>query len=319
MNHAFKRLALGVASLVFSLSFIAAEDAPVIAALKGPSGIALVQLFENPPHLTGNRVAKMEAVSSADLMVAKVVSGEYQVAVLPINMAAKLRRSGVDIELAAIIGNGMLSFLTNDPSIKSLAELRGRRIDVAGQGATPDFLFRRILKDGGLDPDKDLNLSFALGYAEMASALAAGSIESAVLPEPFSTLARMKNPKLLSPLDLTALWKKSTGMSDYPMTALVIRKGSSITEADARIILDAVRASISKTLQDPVAAGALVEKHGLGLTSAIAAAAIPRCNFVYLEAARARPEVEALLAEFLAAAPASIGGALPDDAFYASF
>ncbi len=319
MSHAFRRLALGLAGLALSLSFIAAEDAPVIAALKGPSGIGLVQLFENPPRLTGNRVAKMEAVPSADLMVAKVVSGEYQAAVLPVNMAAKLRRAGVDIQLAAIIGDGMLSFLTNDPSIKDLADLRGRRVDVAGQGATPDFLFRRILKDGGLDPDKDLRLSFALGYAEMASALAAGSIQSAVLPEPFSTLARMKNPKLLSPLDLTALWKRSTGMSDYPMTTLVIRRGASISEADARIILDAVKASIASTLRDPAAAGSLVEKHGLGLTAAIAAAAIPRCNFVYTEATKARPEVEALLKEFLASAPASIGGALPDDAFYATY
>ena len=103
------------------------------------------------------------------------------------------------------------------------------------------------------------------------------------------------------------------------MTALVIRNGSGIGRADARKILDAVHESIEKTLKDPASAGALVGKHDLGLAPAIAAAAIPHCNFVYLEAREARPEVEALLSVFLKSAAASIGGALPDDAFYTSY
>jgi len=318
MKSAFSRLILGI-MVLFSLPLFPEGRVPVIAALKGPSGIALVQLFENPPTLSDGRVARMEAVGSADLMVAKLVSGEYQVAVLPINMAAKLRRSGVDLSLAAVIGNGMLSFLTNNPAIAGIPDLKGRRVDVAGQGATPEFLFRRLLKDGGLDPGKDLQLSFALGYPDMAAALASGAIESAVLPEPFVTLARMKNKALRSPIDLRALWKVSTGMDDYPMTALVIRNDSGIDRADARIILDAVHASIERTLQDPAGAGVLVAKHDLGLAAAIATAAIPRCNFVYLEAKEAKPEITALLSVFLESAPASIGGALPDDAFYASY
>ena len=319
MKSLFARSALLLLTLLVPMSALAAEGAPVIAALKGPSGIALVHLFENPPLLTGGREARLEAVPSADVMVAKLMSGEYQVAVLPVNMAAKLRKSGLDITLAAVIGNGMLSFLTNSPSIRTIADLRGRRVDVAGQGATPDFLFRRLLKDAGLDPQKDLTLSFALSYSDMASAIAAGTIESAILPEPFATLARMKNNALRSPIDLRSLWKNSTGMDDYPMTALVIRGNSGIGSADARIILDAVRSSIEKIVADPAGAGALVAKHGLGLPAAVAAASIPRCNFVYLEAKDARPEVEALLKEFLASSPASIGGGLPDEAFYAAY
>ncbi len=319
MKSALSRVLLGIMTLPFVLPLHAENKAPEIAALKGPSGIALVQLFENPPTLSDGRVVRMEAVGSADLMVAKLVSGEFQVAVLPINMAAKLRHSGVDLSLAAVIGNGMLSFLTNNPAITRISDLKGRRVDVAGQGATPDFLFKRLLKDAGLDPEKDIQLSFALSYPDMAAALASGAIESAVLPEPFVTLARMKNPGLRSPIDLRALWRASTGMDDYPMTALVIRNGSGIGKADARILLDAVRDSIERTLREPAEAGVLVGKHDLGLSPAIAAAAIPRCNFVYLEAKEARPEVEALLAVFLKFAPASIGGALPDDGFYASY
>src|SRR5512145_437482 len=81
-----------------------------VAALKGPSGIGLVWLFETPPSVADGSIVVPIAVPSADLMVAKVVSGEYDVAVLPVNMAAKLYASGIGIQLAAIIGEGMVSF-----------------------------------------------------------------------------------------------------------------------------------------------------------------------------------------------------------------
>jgi NitT/TauT family transport system substrate-binding protein len=61
----------------------------------------------------------------------------------------------------------------------------------------------------------------------------------------------------------------------------------------------------------------LVEKHDMGLKAPIAAAAIPSCAFSFVAAPGARPAVEALLSVFLAAVPASVGGKLPDDAWYA--
>jgi len=296
-----------------------------MAALKGPSGIALVGLFEEPPRLAEGLV-EMSALPSADLMAAAILGGRVEVAVLPLNMAAKLRASGIPLELGAIIGNGNLSLLTTDPSLKTLADLRGKELDVAGQGATPDFLIQRLLREAGLVPATDLRLAYALPYPEMASAVATGRIATALLPEPFATQARLKNaqerlarpelPLLVAPLDIAALWKASTGMKDYPMTALVFRAGGKLGAEGRARILEAVRASIAAVVKDPKAAGLLVEKNGLGLPAAVATAAIPRCNFVFETPAEARPSIEALLAEFLALAPDSIGGRLPDAAFY---
>jgi len=60
-----------------------------------------------------------------------------------------------------------------------------------------------------------------------------------------------------------------------------------------------------------------VEKHDLGLKAAVAAKAIPRSAYVYEGAREARPSIEALLGVFLQLSPASVGGKLPDDGFYA--
>ncbi|MEI6874610.1 MAG: ABC transporter substrate-binding protein, partial [Spirochaetota bacterium] len=259
------------------------------------------------------------AVPSADIMAAKVISGEYAAAVLPLNMAAKLRASGIPLVLGAIIGNGMLTLLTNDPRVMNLSDLRGSELNVAGQGATPEFLIRRLLKEAGLDPDRDLRLAFALSYPDMAVALATGKISQALLPEPFSTLARMQDPNLRSPIDIQALWKKATGMDDYPMTALVFRSDARLAREDSRTILKAAEASIAEVMRNPGEAGILVEKYELGLKKGVAVASIPRCNFVFERPAEARRSIEALLKEFLALAPASIGGKLPDEAFYGDF
>jgi NitT/TauT family transport system substrate-binding protein len=308
---------------VFSIAALGAVASPkpiVVGALKGPSGIGMVKLFETPPAPADGSTVQLIAVASADLMTAKLISGEYDAGVLPLNVAAKLYSAGIPLRLAAIVGNGMVSFLSADSSISSLADLRGKVINVAGQGATPDYLFRRLLRGAGVDPDKELSLDYSLPYPEAAVALASGKIRYAILPEPFATMAKLQNPSLRARVDLGALWTKQTGQATYPMTAFVVsaRLASERPEA-VKTILDACAASIAWVLANPAEAGALVEKQELGLKAGIASKAIPVSAYVFTEARAARPAVESLLGAFLELSPASVGGRLPDDGFYASF
>jgi NitT/TauT family transport system substrate-binding protein len=312
--------ALATIALAAAMGAAAAPKPIVLGALKGPSGIGMARIFEAPPSPADGSAVVPVAVPSADLMTAKLISGEYDAGVLPLNVAAKLYSAGVPLRLAAIVGDGMVSFLSSDPTIAALADLKGRQVNVAGQGATPDYLFRRLLRGAGIDPDKDLRIDYSLPYPEAAMALAAGKISCAILPEPFATMAKIQNPGLRSPLDLGALWTKQTGQSSYPMTALVVSaRLSSERPGAVRAILDAYSASIAWVLANPAEAGALVERQDLGLKAAIAAKAIPASAYVFTEARAARKAVEALLGVFLELAPASVGGKLPDDGFYAAF
>ncbi|MBN1519119.1 MAG: ABC transporter substrate-binding protein [Spirochaetales bacterium] len=289
-----------------------------VGALKGPTGIGMIKLFDQAPVLPDAVTATFEAVANADAMAARLLSGELDAAVLPVNMAAKLYNAGLQYKMVALVGNGMVKILTNDASIQIPADLKNREVHVAGQGATPEFLLRTVLPQAGADPDKDITMAFGLPYAEMATMLAAGKIEIAVLPEPFATVARKANPSLREPFSLTALWKLATGQDDYPMSVFVVR-ASLINDRKTAVaaLLSAYRDAISWAQADPQAAGLLVERYDLGLKAPIAAAAIPASNYVFQTAPSARVSIEALLAVFLKAVPASIGGKLPDPAFYA--
>ena len=287
-----------------------------VYTIKGPSGVGLVRLFEEPPHINGFNV-KVEALPQADLMAARFISGEAKVGILPPNLAAKIASAGIDIRAAAVIGSGMLSLLSSDPSVNGIGDLKGKKIEVAGQGATPDYVFRRILKNYGLDPDRDLALGYSLAYPEIAQSLIAGKVSLALLPEPFATMALAGRPDLYSVADMEEEWVKVGGSGNYPMTLLVVDgflAESNMGALDS--ILGAVKESIEWVKAHPAEAGLLAEKHDLGIRASVAAAAIPKSNYVFIPALEARPSLESLYKVFLEYAPSSIGGTLPGGKFY---
>jgi NitT/TauT family transport system substrate-binding protein len=276
----------------------------------------LIRLFESPPQAPGFTI-KAEALAQADLVAARFISGEAKIGILPANVAAKIASSGKDIQIAAVVGTGMLSLLSADPRVRRIEDLRGKTVEVAGQGATPDYVFRRILRAKGLNPDKDLKLSYTLAYPEIAQSLIAGRISLALLPEPFATMARTGKPALSEVGDIQAEWVRAGGSGNYPMTVLVVDAAFAASAPEAlHAILSACKSSIEWVQANPAEAGALVEKHGLGLRAPVVSAAIPRSNYVFIPASEARPSLEALFRVFLEFSPVSIGGSLPRDSFY---
>jgi NitT/TauT family transport system substrate-binding protein len=306
----FAFLSLGITG------FVSAQTPLTIYTIRGPSGVSMIRLFEHPLALVGGTV-RVEALAQADLLAAKFISGEAKVGILPPNVAAKIASSGKHIQIAAITGTGMLSLLSSDDAVQGIADLRGKSVEVAGQGATPDYVFRRILLSKGINPDRDIHLGYALAYPEIAQSLITGRISTALLPEPFATMARTGKPTLRLVGDIQAEWLNAGGTGNYPMTALVVDADFAKAQPGViRAVLNALRSSVEWVVVHPAEAGALVEKHDLGLRAAVATAAIPRSNYVFIPAKEARPSLEALYKTFLEFSPASIGGSLPADSFY---
>ncbi len=213
----------------------------------------------------------------------------------------------------------MIKFLTNDSTIQSIASLRGKTIYIAGQKATPDYVFQFLCAEQGLISGKDYTAMYNLTYPEIAAGLASGKIASAVLPEPFSAQALLKNPALRSPFDITQKWKESTGQENFPMSLFVARNDLiQSSPGKIAILLDSYRASIQKALNDPEATGKIAEKLDLGVSAQVAALSIPISNFVFVDAQKAHASIEALLEVFLRFDPVSIGGVLPNQEFYAT-
>jgi len=293
-----------------------AKNSLVIYGIRGPSGLGMIRLFEEPPAVPGFNV-RVEALAQADLLAARFIAGDAKIGILPPNMAAKIASSGKNIKAAAVVGMGMLSLLTFDPQIVRIGDLAGKTVEAAGQGASPDYVFRRILLHHGLTPDVDVKLGFSLAYPEIAQSLIAGRISTALLPEPFASMALAGRPDLRQITDIQNEWRLITGGDNFPMTVLAVDGDFADSNPEAlRIIMSELEKSINWTIGHPVEAGSLSEKHGLGFPPGAAAAAVPKSNYVFIPALAARSSLENLYRVFLEFSPVSIGGRLPADDFY---
>ncbi len=299
----------------------AQPDTLRVGVLAGPSGLGMARLIDNPPTLGDGTVCTFEIIGSVDALLPKLVNGDLDMGILPPNVAAKLYNlNPTSVVATAIVGNGMVSVVTRDASVRDLGDLEGKTVSVAGQGATPEYVMKTLL-DAAKVPPNSVTLDFSIPTPGIAAALVSDKIEYALLPEPFATVAVMNgnagDRPVVRALSIRESWKSYGFGEDFPMTLCVAAAGFARDYPElTKAFLDQYRQSIEWTVENPSEAGPLAEKAGLGLKGAIAAKAIPSCNFTFVNAEEGKQSIESLLATFLAYAPASIGGKLPDEGFY---
>lgn len=298
-----------------------------VAALNGPSGIPMAYMFENKPVVEGAEF-DFQTAAGADVLLPKLLKGEVDIGNLPPNVAAKVfSKNNGALLVGAVVGEGMLNLITKDGQVNSLADLKGKTVNVAGQGATPEYMFRYLLKANGIEVVADgmepgvdsVALDFSIPAAELAAALLSGKIQYAVVPEPFATVATTKDAAVRRAVNLQDEYRAVTGddSANYPMSVVVIRKEFAESSPElVRGFLAAYQEAVEWTLANPAEAGALVEKHTLGLQASITTKVIPNGAYVFVPAVEAQPQLEGLLSIFLDFAPESIGGQLPTQSFY---
>ena len=104
---------------------------------------------------------------------------------------------------------GLSSLVGKDPSIRTFADLKGKRLAVPFPGSPLDFQSRALLSFDKIDPDKGLNISYG-PFAQSVQRLLAGQLDAAALPEPLATSVVRKNG-LLRLVEYAQAWARFTG------------------------------------------------------------------------------------------------------------
>lgn len=307
-------LALTLALLLASCA--AADDPARVYALKGPTGIGMVGVMENHPDAYTFTLA-----GAPDEIVAAVASGNADIAACPTNLAAVLyQKTKGQVQLMALNTLGVLHVVSSDPEIDGFEDLAGRKVYATGQASVPEYVIRYILEATGLQDT--VEIEYVAEHSELATLLAAGKAEIGILPEPHVTSALMQNENLKAVIDVTEAFEDAAakaGSEDMALSmgcVIVRREFAEANPEKVNAFLDAYAESVDMVNADAQAAGELVQKHGVMPKAAVAARAIPNCHIVFVEGEAMRTQIEPLYALLYAANPASVGGALPDDAFY---
>ena len=289
-----------------------------VAALKGPTAMGLVKLMSDAEN--GGAVSNdytFTLAGSADEITPQLMRGELDMACVPANLAAVLyEKTQGEIVTLAVNTLGVLYLVENGDTVASLSDLKGKTIVASGKGATPEYALRYLLKENGLDPDKDVTIDWKSEHAECVSALASGAATVALLPQPFVTVAQGKLPGLRVALDLTAEWDKLDNGSAL-LTGVVVARRAVVETSPAAVdgFLKDYAASVAWVNANTADAAALIGGYGI-VDAAVAEKALPHCNIVCLTGGELKDKLSGYLGVLYQENAPSVGGALPDDDFY---
>lgn len=305
------------AVMLFSLAAFAAcskkqDDTEIrIAALKGPTGMGMVKLADKQNY--PNYTVSIEA--SPDALNPRIISGEVDVAAVPVNLASVLyNKLDGDISVLAVSTLGVLYVVEAGSEVNSVADLAGKTVYATGQGATPEYILNYLLDKNGVAGSVEVN--YVGEHAALATMLANGSAEIGMLPEPNVTSTLAGNDNLRIALNLTEEWNKVC--STELVQGVVIARKSFVNEhpeAIEQFLREYEKSSAFVNENIDEAAKLIVDAGILGNVE-IAKKAIPNFNISFSKGEAMHKAVEGMLTVLFEANPKSIGGKLPDKDFY---
>jgi NitT/TauT family transport system substrate-binding protein len=287
-----------------------------IAGLKGPTSMGMIQLIDQSLPTLDTYTVEYNSYGAPDELIGKIINGDVQIAAVPTNLASVLyNKTEGKIQLLAVNTLGVIHVVGSSP-LESLEDLKGETLYVSGKGATPDYAVNYMLESLGLTDE--VSIEFYPDHASLAQAVIAKDVTYAVLPQPFVTQVTMKSEEVDLLVDLNAVWDEaSNSQSVLAMGCLVVNTAFADENPEfVDAFLTDYETSVNWVNENPADASVLIEKNGIIPNAALAEKAIPNCAIVYETPVDAQNEINNFLEILYTFNPSSVGGKLPDEAFY---
>lgn len=283
----------------------------------GVPALTVAKLAYENPIIDENMEIEYEIQSTPDLLASKILKGEADIAIVPSNLAAQAYNKEIPYKLVGTSVWGTLYMMSTE-EIDSFDSLKGKEVYSFGKNLTPDLVFKYVLKENGIEPDKDVSITYLNAASEVGPAFISGKTNLAVLSEPAVTNIMMKKDNAKVVFDFNEEWSKITGIEQgYPQASLIIK--SDLLE-DHKEFVDKFIQVYSENLQwakeNPEKLGEYAEKLEYGITKDMVVNGIERMNMGPLYVEDMKKEYEVYYNVLLNFAPDVIGGKLPDEEFY---
>jgi len=289
-----------------------------IGLLRGPSALSLLQLMDSLNYIDSTKIDYFIADDPIQLRP-QLIQNQIHIAVVPTVMAAMLYNKGTGYRIAAVPVWGSMYLLSSDTTIKTWEHLKNKTIHSMAKGMTPDVALQYLAKFNGVDPQKDFNINYTYGsHPELASMLASGKIETAIMSEPMMSMVMKKNPKLRIVFDIENEWKKATGnQTAFAQTAVIVDSAFYIQHPNiVRSFLKSYEKSLQSITTNHYKIALLAVKNNLLPDTISSNSSLSRIKIKYVSARDAKYDVIRFLEVFMTFNPEIIGGKLPGDAIF---
>ncbi len=301
-----------LASLVAGCQSASGIKEPIrVSGLKGPTGMGMTVLmgeeFSDKYNVTLS--------GAPDEVSAKLISGETDIAAVPLNLAGVLyNKTEGGIVMLAVNTLGVLYILENGETVQSVEDLAGKTLYATGQGSSPEYMLNYLLAQYGLT--ESVTVEYKAEHSELAALMASGEVTLGVLPEPMVTSVLTKNANMRVALDLNGLWEEAAGIPAVQGCLVVRKEYLEANEKAVKEFLSDYEASVGYVNEHHNKAALLMESYGVLESAVIAEASIGKSNIVFITGSEMRDMAQPMLQVLFDANPKSVGGAMPDDGLY---
>ena len=290
-----------------------------VGAMSGPTAMGMVKLMKDAEDGKYKQIYEFADLSTdPSTFVAPLTKGEIDIAAVPSNLASVIyNNTDGGVQVIAVNTLGVLNIVERGETIQKITDLKGKKLYATGQGATPEYALRHILKENGIDPDKDINIQWCADTTEALSYVSADESAIAMLPQPFATAAMNQVEGLRIALDLNDAWAEVESDSDI-ITGVVVARTEFIESYPDAVdtFLKDYEDSLNYTNENVAEAAELIASYGIVAKAKIAEKAIPGCHLTFLKGQEMKSRVSGYLQILFDENPASVGGSLPEDDFY---
>ncbi|MGH7886616.1 MAG: ABC transporter substrate-binding protein [Candidatus Binatia bacterium] len=132
-----------------------------------------------------------------DLAIAALGAGEVDY-IAHGGAALRAAAQGFPLKLVFALDHKTPFWLAARAEIKTVAQLKGKKIGISFPADTPHIILKRFLRQQGIDPDREVTYVGGQFSPIALQSLLGGAIDAAVLAPPFNVLAHEKGLNLLT-------------------------------------------------------------------------------------------------------------------------
>jgi NitT/TauT family transport system substrate-binding protein len=248
-------------------------------------------------------------------LVANLAHGEFDIAIIPPNVAAMSVAGGGRLRIAAVNSVGGYYVVSKGVTITGVEDLAGKTVNSGGPGETPNVLMDVIMDNYGLT-DK-VEVRYAPYPDDLVPGLAALDDDViVVLPEPYVSDLLALNPSYSIAIDLAAEFEKITGV---PVVSTVTVINKDFDASHPRVVeafLEASQRSSQYLHDSPAEAAQILVDNGVTQTTQGVVDGLPRSGVSFMRGQEAKSLTLQYLSALYVYNPEMLGNAPPGDTLF---
>jgi NitT/TauT family transport system substrate-binding protein len=178
-------------------------------------------------------------INSGSLLNQALIAGTFDVSFSQGSEAMLAKLRGADMRITAVIANHFNHVFITAPAITSIKQLKGKKVAVSRFGSGSHFQSNLALKEGGLDPDKDVTVLQIGNSAARMAAILSGAVDGTIMAADFVPRAKREGFNIVADLAATNI--------DYPFLSLhmmgsYIERNPKMVKAIIKSMAESIRA-----------------------------------------------------------------------------